>query len=59
MREAKRKFADLESRMKEDEMMARIKEAEKSQCVAELTQRISSLEYKVDIKANFDQKIDR
>lgn len=47
VREAQRKYADLESRMKEDMMMARIREAENTQCVAELTQKISSLEYKV------------
>lgn len=47
VREAQRKYADLESRMKEDLMMARIREAENTQCVAELTQKISSLEYKV------------
>lgn len=46
VREAQRKFADLESRMKEDLMMARIRDAENTQCVAELTQKISSLEYK-------------
>ena len=28
-------------------MMARIRDAENTQCVAELTQKISSLEYKV------------
>ena len=47
VREAQRKYADLESRMKEDLMMARIREAENTQCMAELTQKISSLEYKV------------
>ncbi len=47
LREAQRKYADLESRMKEDLMMARIRDAENTQCVAELTQKISSLEYKV------------
>lgn len=49
VREAQRKYADLESRMKEDLMMARIRDAENTQCVAELTQKISSLEYKVVI----------
>ena len=49
VREAQRKFADLESRMKEDLMMARIRDAENTQCVAELTQKISSLEYKVSL----------
>lgn len=47
LREAKRSYADLESRMKEDIVMARIRDAENTQCVAELTQKISSLEYKV------------
>merc|ERR1712241_1657000 len=46
VRGAQRKFADLETRMKEDLMMARIRDAENTQCVAELTQKISSLEYK-------------
>merc|ERR1740116_163720 len=46
VREAQRKYADLETRMKEDLMMARIRDAENTQCVAELTQKISSLEYK-------------
>ena len=53
VREAQRKYADLESRMKEDLMMARIREAENTQCVAELTQKISSLEYKVVFQASF------
>ena len=46
LREAQRKHADLESRMKEDIMMARIRDAENTQSMAELTQKISSLEYK-------------
>ena len=33
--------------MKEEKMLARIREAEKSQSLAELTQKISSLEFKV------------
>jgi hypothetical protein len=33
--------------MKEDLMMSRIREAEHAQFVAELTQKISALEYKV------------
>nr|XP_027218012.1 ecotropic viral integration site 5 ortholog-like [Penaeus vannamei] len=44
--EHKRKYTDLESQMKEEKMLARIREAEKSQSLAELTQKISSLEYK-------------
>ena len=50
VREAQRKFADLETRMKEDLMMSRIREAEHAQFVAELTQKISALEYKVSIR---------
>ena len=41
-----KKSTDLEGKLKEDLMMARIREAENTQCVAELTQRISNLEYK-------------
>ncbi|XP_018027169.1 rab GTPase-activating protein eat-17 [Hyalella azteca] len=44
--EQRRKFSDLQSQMEEEKMMARIREAEKSQNLAELTQKISSLEYK-------------
>eukprot|EP00096_Caligus_rogercresseyi_P005393 TRINITY_DN2078_c0_g1_i1.p1 TRINITY_DN2078_c0_g1~~TRINITY_DN2078_c0_g1_i1.p1 ORF type:complete len:808 (+),score=302.38 TRINITY_DN2078_c0_g1_i1:336-2426(+) len=46
LRESHRKYTDLETRMKEDIMLARIRDAENTQCVAELTQKISSLEYK-------------
>jgi len=46
LKEHRRRFADLESQMKEEKMLARIREAEKSQSLAELTQKISSLEYK-------------
>lgn len=35
--------------MKEEKMLARIREAEKSQSLAELTQKISSLEYKASL----------
>jgi hypothetical protein len=49
LRDAKRSYADLESRMKGDLVMARIRDAENIQCVAELTQKISSLEYKVQV----------
>ena len=41
------RFVDLEGKLKEDIMMARIRDAENTQCVAELTQKISNLEYKV------------
>merc|ERR1719323_278749 len=46
VRESKRQYADLESRMKEEIMMARIRDAENTQRVAELTQKISGLECK-------------
>eukprot|EP00090_Calanus_glacialis_P009131 TRINITY_DN174_c0_g1_i2.p1 TRINITY_DN174_c0_g1~~TRINITY_DN174_c0_g1_i2.p1 ORF type:complete len:832 (-),score=235.75 TRINITY_DN174_c0_g1_i2:254-2749(-) len=46
LRESKRKFTDLEGKLKEDLMMARIRDTENSQCVAELTQKISNLEFK-------------
>ena len=45
LRESKRKFTDLEGKLKEDLMMARIRDTENSQCVAELTQKISNLEF--------------
>uniref|UniRef100_A0A6A7G123 Ecotropic viral integration site 5 ortholog-like n=3 Tax=Hirondellea gigas TaxID=1518452 RepID=A0A6A7G123_9CRUS len=44
--EQRRKFGDIESQIKEDKMMARIREAEKSQNLAELAQKISTLEFK-------------
>ena len=47
VRESKRQYADLESRMTEAVMMARIRDAENTQRVAELTQKISGLECKV------------
>lgn len=40
------RYADLESKMKDELMMARIRDAESSQLVAELTQKISRLELK-------------
>ncbi|KAL1116980.1 hypothetical protein AAG570_004308 [Ranatra chinensis] len=40
------KYSDLESKMKDELMMARIRDAESSQLVAELTQKISRLELK-------------
>ena len=57
LREGQRKHAELESRMKEDIMMARIRDAENTQSVAELTQKISSLEYKVKIHKRMISKI--
>lgn len=43
----KSKFSDLDFQMKEQQMMKRIKELEQTQLVAELRQKISSLETKV------------
>lgn len=48
LREGMHKYTDLESKMKDDSMMARIRDAEHAQHVAELTQRISLLELKVN-----------
>lgn len=45
-REEQHRYADLESKMKDELMMARIRDAEHTQCVAELTQKISILEMK-------------
>ena len=56
LRDAQRQHADLESRMKEDLVMARIREAENIQAVAELTQKISSLEFKVNKNSLKNQK---
>lgn len=47
VRESKRQYADLESKMTGEIMMARIRDAENTQRVAELTQKISGLECKV------------
>lgn len=41
------RYTDLEGQLREDLMMARIRDTENSQCVAELTQKISNLEFKV------------
>jgi len=46
LRESKRKFAELEGKLREDLLMAKIRDTENSQCVAELTQKISNLEFK-------------
>merc|ERR1719400_177200 len=46
LRESKRRYTDLEGNLKEDLMMARIRDTENAQCVAELTQKISNLEFK-------------
>ncbi|KAK9499395.1 hypothetical protein O3M35_002439 [Rhynocoris fuscipes] len=45
-REHLHKYSDLESKMKDELMMARIRDAESSQLIAELTQKISRLELK-------------
>ncbi|CAG0882168.1 unnamed protein product [Cyprideis torosa] len=45
-RAQERRYADLESQMKEELMLGRIREAENSQKIAELTQKISSLEFR-------------
>ncbi|XP_017773983.1 PREDICTED: ecotropic viral integration site 5 ortholog isoform X2 [Nicrophorus vespilloides] len=42
----RRRYADLESRMKDELMKARISDTEKTQAIAELTQKISQLELK-------------
>ncbi|CAD1471973.1 unnamed protein product, partial [Heterotrigona itama] len=46
LREQQHKYSDLESKMKDEAMMARIRDAEHAQQVAELTQKISLLELK-------------
>ncbi|XP_058803677.1 ecotropic viral integration site 5 ortholog isoform X3 [Phymastichus coffea] len=46
LREAHDRYTDLESKMKDDTMMAKIRDAEHAQQVAELTQKISVLELK-------------
>lgn len=44
--EEQRRYADLNSKMQDDLMCARIRDAEKTQAVVELTQKISQLEMK-------------
>ncbi|XP_012259144.2 ecotropic viral integration site 5 ortholog isoform X3 [Athalia rosae] len=46
LREQQHKYSDLESKMKDEFMMARIRDAEHGQQVAELTHKISLLELK-------------
>ncbi|XP_015514152.1 ecotropic viral integration site 5 ortholog isoform X1 [Neodiprion pinetum] len=46
LREQQHKYSDLESKMKDEFMMARIRDAEHAQQVAELTHKISLLELK-------------
>ena len=50
-RESKRKFTELEGKLREDLLMAKIRDTENSQCVAELTQKISNLEFKVRLES--------
>lgn len=45
-----RRYADLESKMKEELMKARIEDAEKAQLIAELTQKIGQLKLQVSFK---------
>lgn len=47
LREQQHKYTDLESKMKDETLMAKIHDAEHAQQVAELTQKISILELKV------------
>lgn len=47
LREATRKYTDLEGTLKEERMNSKIKECEQDQLIAELKQRISNLEIKV------------
>ena len=43
LRESQIKFSNLEGKLKDDQLMARIKDAENTQNVAELRHQISSL----------------
>lgn len=61
LREHEHRYIDLESKMKDDLMMARIRDAEHTQCVAELTQKISRLELRTqemvaegELRSNLD-----
>ncbi|KAI4471076.1 tbc1 domain family member gtpase-activating protein [Holotrichia oblita] len=53
--EEQRRYNDLESRMKDELMNAKIRDAEKTQTVAELTQKISQLELKNEEIATEDE----
>jgi hypothetical protein len=46
LKEERRRYSDLESRLKEDSVHARIRDAEKSQKMFDLSQQISSLKLK-------------
>ncbi|XP_022235069.1 ecotropic viral integration site 5 ortholog-like isoform X2 [Limulus polyphemus] len=46
LKDEERKYGNLESKVKEEQMMAKIKEVEHTQVIAELRQKISSLEIK-------------
>jgi hypothetical protein len=47
LQEETRKYIDLDSRFKEAQMMNRIKDLEQTQVIAELRQKLSSLDVKV------------
>jgi hypothetical protein len=49
---------EKERMAKEDLMMSRIREAENTQFVAELTQKISALEYKVGLAKKTERQKD-
>jgi len=57
IKEHERKYADLEAKMREDSMLSRIRDAENSQHVAELSQKISQLEMKVGLLRSCSRKI--
>ncbi|XP_037074335.1 ecotropic viral integration site 5 ortholog-like isoform X2 [Pollicipes pollicipes] len=46
IKDSQRKFSDLQTKMKEELMLARIRDAEHTQCMAELTHKLCSLELK-------------
>lgn len=48
------RYTDLESRMKDEQMMAKIRDAEHAQHVAELMQKIGVLQMKVHRKFIYD-----
>jgi len=46
IKDCQRKYSDLQTKMKEELMLARIRDAEHSQCMAELTHKLCNLELK-------------
>ncbi|XP_043195541.1 ecotropic viral integration site 5 ortholog-like isoform X1 [Amphibalanus amphitrite] len=46
IKDSQRKFSDLQTKMKEELMLARIRDAEHTQCMAELTHKLCNLELK-------------